>query len=102
MRFGGAGCIVFLMVCCTGAKKGPGHSTVLMKHQFLLWRRTPWVSAIEFLAPIAVIGILMYIRSTVDHDVVPSIPPLEVAIGENGDIEYTAVYHYPLVEQQRI
>ena len=38
----------------------------------------------------------------VDYEVVPSVEVREVIYDEEGDIGYTAVYHYPLIEETRM
>ena len=60
------------------------------------------MSAIEILAPILLCVLLVYMRSEIDHEVMPSIKVREVIYDENSDVGYLAVYHYPFVEAPRL
>ena len=59
------------------------------------------MSAIEILSPIFLCAVLVYIRGQVAHEVFPSVEITEVTYDEEGDVGYSAVYHYPLIEETR-
>ena len=68
----------------------------------MIWRRTPCISAIEVLSPIILCIVLVYMRTTIDYDIIPSVELKEVVYDETGDIGYSAVYHYPFIEEPRL
>ena len=78
------------------------HAKSLLWKNFILWKRTPWTSCVELLSPILLCAVLVYLRSTIDHVVIPSVDIREVIYDENGDIGYAAVYHYPFIEEARL
>ena len=45
---------------------------------------------------------LVVIRSMIDHEIMPSLEITEVTYDAAGDVGYNAVFHYPLVEEQRM
>ena len=85
--------------CCRPRK---GHTCSLLWKNFVLWRRQPWLSAIEILSPILLCILLAYVRTLIDYEIIPSIEIKEVMIEEGRDLGYTAVYHYPFVEEPRM
>ena len=84
---------------CCGSR---GHTRSLLWKNFLLWRRTPKTSACELLCPLLLCTVLIYLRSIIEYQIMPSIPITEVTYDNSGDIQYSAVYHYPLVEEKRL
>ena len=84
-----------------GRKRG-GHTRSLLWKNFLLWRRTWCLSTVELLSPILLCLVLIYLRGMVDYEVVPSLEIREVTYDDTGDVGYSAVYHYPFIEEKRM
>ena len=57
---------------------------------------------VEVLSPVLLCVLLVYVRTQVDYQVVPSLEIKEVMIEEGKDLGYTAVYHYPFAEEPRM
>ena len=79
-----------------------GHVRSLLWKNFVLWRRTPIISAIELLSPIILCFVLVYLRAQVDEERIPPLEITEVTYEEGAGLGYTAVYHYPFVEETRM
>jgi len=86
-------------MCCRPRR---GHTRSLLWKNLLLWKRTPFLSGIEVLSPILLCILLVYLRTQVDYELVASYEISEITIEEGKDLGYSAVYHYPLVEELRM
>ena len=90
------------MICCSRNSNRGKHTRSLLWKNFLLWRRTPCISCVEVLAPIILCAVLVYLRSIIEYVIIPSVDIREVTYDENGDVGYSAVYHYPFIEEVRM
>ena len=85
-------------MCCYSRR---GHTRSLLWKNFVIWKRTPCISAIELLMPILLVAVLVFLRTRIDHQVVSSVEVREVTY-DGDEVGYTAVYHYPLIEETRM
>ena len=75
------------------------HTRALIKKNYLIWRRTPCLSILEILSPILICTVLVFIRHEISREVLDIHDFGEVTVEEDGNIGYTTVYHYPLVDR---
>ena len=74
------------------------HTRALLKKNFRIWKRTPCLSFFEILSPLLICAVLVFLRQSIEKDILEVHDFGEITIEDDGNVGYTTVYHYPLID----
>jgi len=74
------------------------HFRTLLWKNWLVWKRTPFVSPLEILAPILLMVVIVLLRKKIGSEFIDSTDLPEIFPLKDGTLGYMSVMHYPLID----